>query len=131
MAVLSQHRRDSVPQFPLPGPRGLRLSRPFPAVWAPPGRVAWRDWVGGGSSPGTAAWTESGPRVTRRGGVQPPCTSGGGHRSSGLACGRNRCTGLELGPPTDTRALPLPPAQMAAWGKASPAFLLRPRLLTP
>lgn len=32
MAALSQHRRDSVPPVSLPGPRGLRFSRPFPAV---------------------------------------------------------------------------------------------------
>ena len=88
MAALSQHRRNGVPPVSLPGPRGLRLSRPFPAAWAPPGRVTWRDGGGGGSSPGTAAWTESGPRVTWRGeGPTSPHVQGGGSSISPLRAG--------------------------------------------
>lgn len=126
MAALSQRRCDGIPLVSLPGPRGPGLSSPIP--------VTWQDGGGGGSSPGMAAWTQSGPRVTRRGeGPTSLPVLGGGSSigPSGPACRRDQHTGLSSGGPDGHTDASVPSAGSSKGKSASPALLLQPPPLTP
>ena len=121
MAALSQRRCDGIPPVSLPGPRGPGLSSPMP--------VTWQDGGGGGSSPGMAAWTKSGPRVTRRGQgpTSLPIQGGGSSISpSGPGCRRDRRMRLNSGGPDGHTDASVPSAGSSKGKSASPAFQLRP-----
>lgn len=71
-----------------------------------------------------AAWTESGQGPTSL----PVQGAGSSIGPSGLACRRDRCTGLSAGGPDGHTDTSVPSAGSSKGKSASPAFLLRPPL---